>query len=303
MKETFLVLFTSHLLGDFALQPDSIAKRKAVLTTLLLHVGIVTFVSFLLLGSLNVAVLSAIFITHALADGVKARQGRESLPWFIGDQAFHCMVLASLAFLFPDAFENGLWNALLPAHAVPYYLALMTVAASVTLMVSVGGLVVGKLVKSFLDELRDDERKGLTNGGKVIGWLERLLVLLLMLADLAEGIGFLVAAKSILRFPEIKEGKDRRVSEYIIIGSLLSFTWAILVAAPSTQAVQHWFPNLENVVRPNSESVGSQEKAKSVEKPIASDGVESLGVLERTSTQSESSSTVIERRVFPSPNP
>jgi hypothetical protein len=45
-----------------------------------------------------------------------------------------------------------------------------------------------------------------------------------------ESIGFLIAAKSIFRFGEIKESKHRMDAEYIIIGTLMSFGYGILIA-------------------------------------------------------------------------
>jgi len=40
----------------------------------------------------------------------------------------------------------------------------------------------------------------------------------------------LIAAKSIFRFGEIKEPKYRREAEYIIIGTLMSFSYGILIS-------------------------------------------------------------------------
>ena len=44
-----------------------------------------------------------------------------------------------------------------------------------------------------------------------------------------EAIGFLVAAKSVFRFGEIKDPQNREEAEYILIGTLLSFVIAITV--------------------------------------------------------------------------
>jgi hypothetical protein len=44
-----------------------------------------------------------------------------------------------------------------------------------------------------------------------------------------EAIGFLLAAKSVFRFGDLKESKDRKLTEYILIGTLLSFGVAILI--------------------------------------------------------------------------
>ena len=80
---------------------------------------------------------------------------------------------------------------------------------------------------------KDTGDTGLQNAGTAIGNLERGLIFLLMMSGLAAGIGFLVAAKSILRFETIKSQDPatlRNHSEYVIIGTLASFIWAIAVS-------------------------------------------------------------------------
>jgi hypothetical protein len=56
--------------------------------------------------------------------------------------------------------------------------------------------------------------------------LERLFVFLFVVTGHWEGIGFLLAAKSVFRFGDLKESKDRKLTEYILIGTLLSFGFA-----------------------------------------------------------------------------
>jgi hypothetical protein len=54
--------------------------------------------------------------------------------------------------------------------------------------------------------------------------------MLLLLIGQPNGIGLLMAAKSVLRFGEIKDPNQRKVAEYIIIGTFLSFGWALLIS-------------------------------------------------------------------------
>jgi hypothetical protein len=42
------------------------------------------------------------------------------------------------------------------------------------------------------------------------GYLERLFVFVFILTDHWEGVGFLIAAKSVFRFGDLKESKDRK---------------------------------------------------------------------------------------------
>jgi len=52
--------------------------------------------------------------------------------------------------------------------------------------------------------------------------------------------GFLFAAKSILRFGEIKDSHQRKMAEYIIIGTFLSFGWALITSYLTQQALRLW---------------------------------------------------------------
>jgi hypothetical protein len=52
--------------------------------------------------------------------------------------------------------------------------------------------------------------------------------------------GVLIAAKSILRFGEIKDASQRKVAEYIIIGTFLSFGWALLISMLTQKAIKYW---------------------------------------------------------------
>jgi len=71
---------------------------------------------------------------------------------------------------------------------------------------------------------------GLYGGGKMIGILERALVFLFIVVEEPAGIGFLIAAKSILRLGEIQGKGRRREVEYIIIGTFLSLLMGLTAA-------------------------------------------------------------------------
>ncbi|NMC17658.1 MAG: hypothetical protein GYA38_04580 [Chloroflexi bacterium] len=71
---------------------------------------------------------------------------------------------------------------------------------------------------------------GLKEGGRYIGYLERLLIFVFILSGQFAGVGFLITAKSILRFGELKDSENRKQAEYIIIGTFASFLYAILIS-------------------------------------------------------------------------
>jgi len=94
--------------------------------------------------------------------------------------------------------------------------------------------LIDKLTKRLMHENSLD-LNGLVNGGKLIGQLERSLIFLFIFIGQPQGIGFLVAAKSILRFEETKK---QNLAEYILIGTLLSFSLGVALASLTNWALK-----------------------------------------------------------------
>jgi len=65
----------------------------------------------------------------------------------------------------------------------------------------------------------------LLRAGRIIGALERILFLIFIVTNHYDAAGFLIAAKSILRFKETETAQ----TEYLLIGSLLSFLIAVVL--------------------------------------------------------------------------
>ena len=72
------------------------------------------------------------------------------------------------------------------------------------------------------------EEDSLEKAGVYIGILERLFIFGFIVLNYWEGIGFLLAAKSVFRFGDLSKEKDRKLTEYVLIGTLLSFGIAII---------------------------------------------------------------------------
>jgi hypothetical protein len=86
-----------------------------------------------------------------------------------------------------------------------------------------------KMVMSRWKLNEDDQDDSLNDAGKYIGILERLFVFGFILMSQWGAIGFLLTAKSVFRFGDLSKAKDRKLTEYILIGTLLSFGIAILI--------------------------------------------------------------------------
>ena len=83
------------------------------------------------------------------------------------------------------------------------------------------------------------ESRGFENGGLVIGQLERMMIFVFVLVGQPTAIGFLIAAKSILRFGEIKDHENRMEAEYIIIGTFMSFAYGIIISFGTKYILDH----------------------------------------------------------------
>ncbi len=66
--------------------------------------------------------------------------------------------------------------------------------------------------------------------GKIIGYLERALIYVFVIVDASSSIGFLIVAKSIYPFTKNSKEEGQAIAQYIIIGTLASFVYAVTTA-------------------------------------------------------------------------
>ena len=225
MFETFAALLFAHVLTDVVLQTNWMAARKHHPGVLLLHGVLVLLTAQIALGQFTAWPLLVLALAHLMIDAVKTYGGFDSLTGFLTDQAAHLLSLLAVSLLIPTLWHGGFW-ANWPKIA-PYLPALMALVAGALLATRAGGFATGLLMRGHAVS-DDPEDQGLPGGGATIGHLERGLIYLLVLSGNLSGIGFLVAAKSILRFGTVSG--DRKATEYVIIGTLFSFGWALIVA-------------------------------------------------------------------------
>jgi len=90
------------------------------------------------------------------------------------------------------------------------------------------GYIIGQITEPFREQLNNEEvSKGLEKAGMWIGCIERTIIYLFVLSNFLTATAFLVTAKSIFRFGEIS--KSRKEAEYILIGTLMSYSIAMVV--------------------------------------------------------------------------
>lgn len=216
-------------------------------------------VALLLLGSVSDALLPMLAGLAAGAAWVWLMpEGRRASPaGFWPAIALAAISIGAVAWLGARA-DAGLigevWTLRSPFGEVPFDLALLVVGLGVFLLES-GNLVVRAALdgehtwrpsdaEAAVSAAADAEpagpdaqpaaapaerREGF-KGGRLIGPLERVLVFLLTLAGAYPVLAAMLAAKGIVRFPEIsRDGETGARAEYFLVGSLVS--WVIALGA------------------------------------------------------------------------
>lgn len=236
----FISLIAGHFLADFALQTEDFVRRKREFRTLLIHALLVAAVSYLLVGLPAAWPLAlAVGATHGVIDFFKTRSRQNELALFLVDQSIHFVVLALLAWAGAARYGGAvsLWAGIFGAS----YFHVLVLLTGALAAVYASGFAVEIAVKPLIQQLQTEadpdeselaaeHRRGLLNGGRIIGYLERSLIYLFVLVGSPTAIGFLIAAKSVFRFGELSDRSNRVEAEYIIIGTLMSFLLGLLCA-------------------------------------------------------------------------
>lgn len=218
-------LLLAHLIGDFLLQPTAWVvnkekkKHKSIYLYyhILLH-GVLAFAIVFEKDFLWYALLLAIF--HGIIDYIKLQFQTKKTKrfWFLLDQFLHVITLFAITFFYTEIpldlnfFGNNFWIIL----------------TGIVLLTKPTSIIIRNIISIWTPEKKTKDNS-LENAGNYIGILERLFIFCFILTNHFEAIGFLLAAKSIFRFGDLKAAKDRKLTEYVLIGTLLSFGIALLI--------------------------------------------------------------------------
>lgn len=265
MKEEVLILLIfAHLLGDFVFQLDKWVEgknTKGIFSPYLwMHIGVHTILYVLCLiryDEKGIFIGIGLGIVHLLIDLLKIQMSRYStkakgavsdellsldspekfgetreevkklnpkreLLLFLADQLLHLLSIIGAWYILEsqsidwrivgDFLQDPAMYIIVSAYIIVYYPM---------------SLIIRMIVFEWSLHL---ENEGLPDAGKWIGRIERVLVLTFMLLGQFDAIGFLIAAKSILRYGDVKDEKNHKRAEYILVGTLISFTMVIFLS-------------------------------------------------------------------------
>lgn len=222
-----ILQFIGHVLADFFFQSDKDAKEKNGFgfksKYLKWHLLVIFIFSWVLSFQITF-IVGSIFITlmHWLIDGIKMELQKVSMiekyTFFI-DQIFHIIVIYVATFYSTEYLKiNPILNIEISTHYLIIILGYLLCAKP-------SNVFIKEIIKMFniSSDKKEPSNNELPNAGKLIGIVERWLVLTFILLNHFEPVGFLIAAKSILRFKD----DDTLRTEYVVVGTMLSFGLAI----------------------------------------------------------------------------
>lgn len=223
-----LRLVIAHLLTDFILQPPSWVtdriNRRLRSSKLYAHALVTAIVAYVMVGNFKLWWLPLIiFISHLLIDLWKAYQPQR-IKYFIADQLMHFLVLVFIWLgVYNRWAEFGTWLFEISMNNTILAVLIGYIIASVPL-----GIFIGTATEKWRAE-SEVNTEGLAKAGLWIGLLERSLIFTFIIIDQYTAVGFLIAAKSILRFND-KETNTQKKTEYVLIGTLMSFSASVVLA-------------------------------------------------------------------------
>ncbi|WP_420581348.1 DUF3307 domain-containing protein [Reichenbachiella sp.] len=221
-----LKLLLAHLIGDFLIQPDQWVKdkeeKKHKSKYLFLHL-LIHAITTLLLLEFDFSYwkgLMIIVVSHFAIDLIKISwQNTSNKRWlFFIDQLAHLLIVAWVVYLYEP--YNLTLSFLMGNQMILFVIALLTTTVVSSIFM--------KVIITKWELEKDINSASLEHAGKYIGMLERLFVFGFIVLNQWQAIGFLLAAKSVFRFGDLSKAKDRKLTEYILIGTLLSFGLSIL---------------------------------------------------------------------------
>ena len=215
-------MLLAHVIGDFYLQNDKLCahkeEKKFKSWLLYVHSLIIGGLSWIVVPTCDFGFYAlAIALSHLVIDVIKTYSPK-GLWNFVIDQIAHLLILVFVALSFETTTE-------LPIQSVDcngsFSIPLFVLA--ILLCIKPANILIKSVLKKYqIGETQSCEN--IKNAGALIGNLERILTVVFVIIGQYEAIGFIIAAKSILRFKDTDTAK----TEYVLAGTFLSFGIALL---------------------------------------------------------------------------
>lgn len=226
IKIVLVKLIAAHLICDFVLQTDAFCEQKNKLigkgiVFQLIHALLHAIAAYAFVAQWSLWWIAVVaFCSHFVIDTAKSALKRpDSIVLFLVDQLLHVSILVILSYFI-----------VLKGQIVGCdRFSIWAIVSGSLVLLKPTSIIISQFFNNKRWNLATDDMS-LPMAGRWIGYFERILVMTFMLLGSYEAIGFLMAAKSIFRFGELKEKSEIKRTEYVLLGTLMSFTIAVIVA-------------------------------------------------------------------------
>lgn len=228
-----LQLTTAYLVAEFVLRPLWRERyQRGPWRGAIAHCAthLVSALALINLGLDRRVVLAVLVLVavHTTIESLSRRLGSGGWVAFLATQVIHLLGVAVAAELISPVRIISIQALQDSVLVSPRTYLIVSVYAAV---VFGGGVLVQKVTETFLAKIEEkllEVKPGLPKAGAYIGWVERFLVLSFVIAGYNEAVGFLLAVKALVRFPEIQEDKKGIFGEYFLVGTFTSISLALL---------------------------------------------------------------------------
>ena len=230
------ILLGAHFLADFTLQPNRLAELKSkkisyVLLHGLIHAAVMAGVGFSCVDAQAfVTPFLIIALSHVAVDILRQIIDRRFpngnvLFWsFVTDQAVHISIIIAVSVHFGlREYVTPTLTRAIETDGIRQYIVFLIMLITVW---DPAAVFVSKMF-AWLDFLEGNSPSNDTKTGRIIGKLERLIIVVLVMSNQLSGIGFVLTAKSVARFKQL-ENQD--FAEKYLVGTLASVAIAIITS-------------------------------------------------------------------------
>ncbi len=241
MTKYILFLLIGHVLGDFYFQTQKISSKKAkyykwVIIHSLEYLATMLAMAVIVFHVEAIIMATCAGIVHFLIDTAKfifVKKTKTKRQWnvFCLDQILHVVSIITMCYFF-DRFSLQMNTTFVDAAIASCGLdSIVTLKwiLSVLLILNPSNI----MIQMFLSEFKPIESRGQDiinrekNAGRMVGSLERIIMLILLFNQQYSALGLVLTAKSITRYNKITE--DKAFAEYYLLGTLLSVLVVLVV--------------------------------------------------------------------------
>ena len=240
------VLVTLHVLGDFYLQTEKIARDKkksyrgVVVHAIQYCIPFLLALIFVRFNALFLLCLILAVLAHFAVDSLKYWMSKNHLYKkyfekpalvFLADQLLHIFLLLLIALLYvkvstvtPLLYLYDIWADLLELVGLNPVFAIKWLLVGL-LIIKPANITFNLFFSTFKPEEEAAMDLSQQRAGAVIGILERFLIVFFISINQYSALGFILTAKSIARYDAIS--RDRKFAEYYLIRTLVSVVFSV----------------------------------------------------------------------------